>query len=96
MKKSREKTIKKWAVIWLAGITAFSVTTCGGRHDPTENLVDEEQSEGKIVNLFGPMEKSNPNADNIARTAFDLTIAEAEKDLGLTVEYRTYTAENYK
>ena len=96
MKKSREKTIKKWAVIWLAGITAFSVTTCGGRHDPSENLVDEEQSEGKIVNLFGPMEKSNPNADNIARTAFDLTIAEAEKDLGLTVEYRTYTAENYK
>ena len=42
------------------------------------------------------MEKSNPDADNIARTAFDLTIAEAEKDLGLTVEYRTYTAENYK
>lgn len=96
MKKNRKRTINKWAAIWLAGIAVFAFTACEERHDPSRNLVEEEENEGKIVNLFGPMEKSNPDADNIARTAFDLTIAEAEKDLGLTVEYRTYTAENYK
>ena len=50
----------------------------------------------KVVNLFGPMEKSNPNADNIARSAHDLTVIMAEEALGLTVEYRTYTAEDYQ
>ena len=42
------------------------------------------------------MEKTNPNADNIARTAFDMTVAIAEQKLNLLVEYRTYTAENYQ
>jgi len=42
------------------------------------------------------MEKSKPNATNTARTAFDQTIGLAEKELALTVEYRTYTAENYQ
>ena len=48
-----------------------------------------------MVNLFGPMEKSKPNAENAARNAFDRTIAIAEERFGLTVEYRTYTAEDY-
>ena len=42
------------------------------------------------------MEKSKPDKNNIARNAFDMTIAIAEEQLGLRVEYRTYTAENYK
>lgn len=42
------------------------------------------------------MEKSNPNADNVARTAFDKTVTKAEEQLGVTVEYRTYTTENYQ
>ena len=50
----------------------------------------------KMVNLFGPMERTDPDADNIARTAFDITVSAAEKKTGITVEYRTYTAENYK
>ena len=40
--------------------------------------------------------KSDPNAENVARTASDLTVAMAEEALGATVVYRTYTAENYQ
>jgi raffinose/stachyose/melibiose transport system substrate-binding protein len=49
-----------------------------------------------VVNLFSPMEKSNPNAENVARTAADLTISMAEERLGVTVDYWTYTAEDYQ
>lgn len=49
-----------------------------------------------MVNLFSPMEKSSPNAENVARTAADLTISVAEERLGVTVDYWTYTAEDYQ
>ena len=49
-----------------------------------------------VVNLFGPMEKTNPEAENIARSAFDQTVIMAEDALDVTVIYRTYTAENYQ
>lgn len=42
------------------------------------------------------MEKASPDADNTARTASDLTMAMAEEQLGLTMAYRTYTAEDYQ
>ncbi|GFI33031.1 hypothetical protein IMSAGC013_04438 [Lachnospiraceae bacterium] len=42
------------------------------------------------------MEKSDPDNENVSRTAFDLTVGMAEEQLGVTVEYRTYTAENYQ
>lgn len=42
------------------------------------------------------MEKTDPDAENVARTAADLTIAMAEKTLGVAVAYRTYTAEDYQ
>ena len=48
------------------------------------------------MNLFSPMEKTDPNAKNIARTASDLTVAMAEEKLGVSMMYRTYTAENYQ
>ena len=80
----------------LSGIAAFSMASCAGKPDGIENLIVEEPDEGKVVNLFGPMEKSKPGVDNLSRTAFDRTISIAEDSLGLTVEYRTYTAENYQ
>lgn len=79
----------------LAAVTALALTACGGI-EPDSNLIVEEETEEKVVNLFGPMEKSNPGAENISRTAFDITVGMAEEQLGLTVEYRTYTAENYQ
>ena len=39
------------------------------------------------------MEKTDPDAENVARTASDLTVAMAEEALGVTMVYRTYTAE---
>lgn len=42
------------------------------------------------------MEKVDPNAKNVARNASDLTIAMAEEELGVTVAYKTYTAEDYR
>lgn len=42
------------------------------------------------------MERSKPDAKNVARTAFDKTVIMAEEKLGLTVEYNTYTAKDYQ
>ena len=42
------------------------------------------------------MEKTDPGAENVARSAMDLTVAMAEEELGVTLAYRTYTAENYQ
>ena len=50
----------------------------------------------RIVNLFSPMEKTDPDAENVARSAADKTIGMAEDRLGVTVGYITYTAEDYQ
>ena len=89
-------SMKKWAAVCLAGITILVLTACGGEETGSRNLLNNEEDNEKTVNLFGPMEKTNPDAVNVARSAFDLTIAMAEEALGLRVEYNTYTAENYE
>ena len=89
-------SMKKWAAVCLAGITILVLTACGGEETGSRNLLNNEEDNEKTVNLFGPMEKTNPDAVNVARSAFDLTIAMAEEELGLRVEYNTYTAENYE
>lgn len=92
-----KKKLKRVTAISLTGVMVVTMVACTKQgEDSGKNLVSGREGAVKTVNLFGPMEKSNPDADNIARTAFDITISEAEKKLGLTVEYRTYTAENYK
>lgn len=91
-----EKKFKRLTATFLVGVMVFTMAACTKQRDPDENLVSDRENGVRAVNLFGPMEKTNPDADNIARTAFDITVCEAEKKLGLTVEYRTYTAENYK
>lgn len=96
MQREMKERMKKGLVICMAGAVVFTAAACGTEQAPVRNLVEEEQAEGKTVNLFGPMEKSDPDADNVARNAFDMTIVEAEKAFGVTVEYRTYTAENYQ
>lgn len=88
--------ISKLWIFCLAGTVTFLVTACNSSSNSKRNLVDNEASSKRAVNLFAPMEKSNPNADNVARTAFDKTVTKAEEQLGVTVEYRTYTAENYQ
>ena len=87
--------MKRLGVICLAGIRMLAVNGCTGNVRPDTNLIEEDGTEGRVVNLFGPMEKSKPNAENASRNAFDRTVSIAEERLGLRVEYRTYTAENY-
>ena len=96
MEKSRKPVYHRQMAIFLAGMMAFLMAACNGKADINKNLISSERDNEKIINLFGSMEKTNPNADNIARTAFDMTINLAEERLGLTVEYHTYTAENYQ
>ena len=87
--------MKRAGRICLAALAAFAIGGCGAKVEPDKNLIADHGGEKKVVNLFGPMEKSKPNAENAARNAFDRTIAIAEERFGLTVEYRTYTAEDY-
>ena len=87
--------MKRWITACLAALTVLTLASCGGHGDP-KNLVAQEDEEKRVVNLFSPMEKSDPNAENVARTAADLTIAMAEEKLGVSVDYWTYTAEDYQ
>lgn len=73
----------------------FTLTSCGSG-EKSKNLISNEKDSERIVNLFSPMEKTSPNARNVARSASDLTIALAKEELGVTVAYRTYTAESYQ
>ncbi|MEY8337488.1 extracellular solute-binding protein [Lachnospiraceae bacterium 62-35] len=94
--RNRTGLVKTLAVICLAGMAAWITTACKSREKLDNHLIISEKSGERVVNLFGPMEKSNPNADNLARTAFDMTVTMAEEQLGIKVDYRTYTAENYQ
>ena len=87
--------MKKAGIIWLAAVTALFVGGCGTKVEPDKNLIVNNNAKERVVNLFGPMEKSKPNAENAARNAFDRTIAIAEERLNLTVDYRTYTADDH-
>jgi len=82
----------------LSGCLALALlplSACGGPKE-SENLIPRESGERPVVDLFSPMEKTNPDAENVARTAADLTVAMAEEQLGVTVDYWTYTAEDYQ
>ena len=72
-----------------------SMAACGsGSHGL--NLLETEEENNRIVNLYSPMEKMEPDAENVARSAMDKTVIMAEEKLGVTVGYITYTAENYQ
>lgn len=96
MKGNRKGKLSKLSAACMAGIMALTLAACGSNANTGENLVTNDEEARKIINLFGPMEKSKPNASNIARTAFDITVEMAEKELDLTVRYKTYTAEDYQ
>ena len=90
------KTRFRAVAICITVAAVVLLTACGGEGESNHDVIISEESSDKVVNLFGPMEKSDPDADNTARTAFDRTVALAEEQLDLMVAYRTYTAENYQ
>ncbi len=94
--KNRGKGISgKRIAACLAGIAVLALTACGGKDD-LNNLIKAEDEEEHVVNMFSPMEKTAPDAENVARSASDLTVAMAEEALGVTVAYKTYTAEDHQ
>ncbi len=95
MKSHVKHGAQSGAAGFLAVLAALSLTACGG-HEYDINLLPQDEGEERVVNLFSPMEKTNPNAENVARTASDLTVVMAEEQLGVTMVYRTYTAESYQ
>jgi len=80
----------------LVGAAVYATAACAKEEALDTNLIHKDQGVEKVVNLFTPVEKSNPNAGNVARTAQEISIMEAEEKLNLRVEYRSYTAEDYK
>lgn len=96
MKSSRPGLIKKLTTVCLTGAVILTITACGADGEPDLNLVDSKEGNGQNVSLFSPMEKIEPDAENVARSAADKTIRMAEEKLDVTVNYITYTAENYQ
>ncbi len=90
----KKKPFKKAATVFLTGAAMLMATACG--NNDNYNLAKQEDTENSVVTLFSPMEKTNPDAENVARSACDKTIVMAEEQLGVSVNYITYTAENYQ
>ncbi len=86
----------KAGTLLLAGLITVTSSSCGQNHSSDKNLAKDNEDRIRSVMLFAPMEKSDPENENVSRTAFDITVGMAEEKLGVTVEYRTYTAENYQ
>ncbi len=87
--------MKRWISACLAVLALLLLAACSGQENP-KNLIPQDTEEKRTVNLFSPMEKTSPDAENVARTAADLTVAMAEERLGVSVDYWTYTAEDYQ
>ncbi len=92
----KEWNLKYWRPICLAGALALFMTARGEKGGQELNLAASKEDNVRIVNLFSPMEKTDPDAENVARSAADKTIGMAEDRLGVTVGYITYTAEDYQ
>ncbi len=82
--------------VLLLGLMAASMLSSCGLKEKEFNLITSGEENEKVVNLFSPMEKTDPGVENTARSASDKTVIMAEEDLGITMAYRTYTAENYQ
>ena len=91
-----KQKIKRLTVLWLAGLTILALTACADSNLSDDNVLTFERENERIVTLFSPMEKTKPDADNVARSASEKTVTLAEEKLGVTVNYIAYTAEDYQ
>lgn len=89
MSDCAEKRIRRRAAACLAGALLLALAGCGdGGKD--QNLMPSKEVGERVVNFFSPMEKADPNAENVARTASDLTIHGGEGPGGDGVLYDLY------
>lgn len=87
---------KNLTMLCLVGMTALMLTACGEQKKADDSVMTFEKESERVVTLFSPMEKSMPDVDNVARRASERTVIMAEEKLGVTVDYITYTAEDYQ
>ncbi len=59
----RKSGFKKWGLLCLAGITAFSISACGGIDRSDNKLIVVEDKKDREVSLFSPMEKTEANVE---------------------------------
>ena len=95
MNQYKKGVAKRYVAILAAGIVILASASCGNGKK-TKNLLPGDKQKERFVNLFSPMEKIDPDAENVARSASDLTVMMAEEQRGVTVGYMTYTAEDYQ
>lgn len=95
MKLKRKQFARMCISVCLAASMVFTAVACGDE-DSDVNLIESNENNDRVVNLYSPMEKTAPNAENVARSAAEKTLHMAEERLGVTVNYITYTAENYQ
>ena len=80
MRKDWKKGMGRMAAACLAVLV---MTSCSAvNNDPGKNLIRQEDEAGRVVNLFSPMEKTEADTVNTARSAADKTIIMAEEKLG--------------
>ncbi len=96
MKFGGKGNIVRLTATCLVGTFIAMVTACGSDDGANVNLVTTQESSDRIVNLFSPMEKTEADVENTARSAADKTVMLAEEKLGVQVGYVTYTAEDYQ
>lgn len=92
----KKSVSEKLRLLCIAGITAFCAAACGEAGGSDNNLIVMEEKDEREVTLFSPMEKTEVDVENVARSAADKTIMLAEERLGVKVGYVTYTAEDYQ
>lgn len=93
-----KRNIYKLTAVFLIGVLTCMASACGTNKKPDlgENLVNNEKEEKNTVILFGPMGKTNLDGENTLRTAQERTVIMAEEALGISVDYNTYTAQDYQ
>ncbi len=96
MKRSKNSLFRKMIAVGLTGGLLIAMTACASKENPDINLTEPEEENERFVTLYTPTEKSKADMKNVARTAQEKTYYMAEQELGLTIQYSTYTAETYK
>ena len=95
MNRKIKKSIAKTTVVFLMCTVSLVAAACGKKEN-TNNLLSEKEDTKRVVSMFSPMEKTEADSVNTARSATDKTVIMAEEKLNLKVSYITYTAENYQ
>ena len=81
--------------VWMVCAVALAMTACG-KKESSNILPMEDEKTVRVVSMFSPMEKTEADTVNTARSAADKTVIMAEEELGIEVSYVTYTAEDYQ